>query len=302
MIDYHALKNRRFADVVQSYTARDTMLYALGLGLGRDPLDERDLRHVYEKNLVALPTMAVVLGSPGFWMKEPDSGIDWVKVLHGEQAVQLHRPLPAAATIVGKLRITALIDKGAGRGALVVAEREVRDAASGVLYATVRQVTFARGDGGFSEVEGNGPKGGDAPPPALPAAPESDPDQSVDCETSLRAALIYRLSGDYNPLHVEPAVACAAGFARPILHGLASYGVAGLAILRECCGSDPARLKSLSLRFSSPVYPGETLRTELWLEPGRVRFRARAMGHPLLDEAQCKPGRVVLSNGVAEIA
>ena len=291
MIDYASLKARKFPDVEQAYTKKDTMLYALGLGFGHDPMDEDQLRFVYEKHLLALPTMAVVLGYPGFWMKDPDSGIDWVRLVHGEQALTVHKPLPVAGTVIGRTRIKALVDKGQGKGALVFQERTLHDKASGDLLATLEHLTFCRADGGFSEKEGNGPKGGDLPPPQKPAVPETAPDKVCDLPTLPQAALIYRLCADDNPLHAEPAVAKAAGFPQPILHGLATYGVAGHAIIKTFCGYDASKLRSLSLRFSAPVFPGETIRTELWKDGNRVRFRARAVQRDI----------VVLSHGTAEI-
>ncbi len=292
MIDYAKLRARKFPEVEQTYTAKDTMLYALGLGYGYDPMDESQLQFVYEKNLKALPTMAVVLGYPGFWVKNPDSGIDWVRIVHGEQSLAVHKPLPAAGTVVGVSRIKAVVDKGPGKGALLFQERTIHDKATGDLLATLDHVTFCRADGGFSDKEGNGPKGGDVAPPPKPAVPDTAPDKVCDLPTLPQAALIYRLCADDNPLHAEPAVAKAAGFPQPILHGLATYGVAGHAILKTFCGYDPARLKSLSLRFSAPVFPGETIRTEMWKEGNRVRFRAKALQRDI----------VVLSHGTAEIA
>ena len=291
MIDYHALKARRFPELAASYSARDTMLYALGVGYGSDPTDERQLDFVYEKNLRAAPTMAVVLAYPGFWAKEPDTGIDWVRVLHGEQSLELHRPLAPTGKVTGRTRVKALVDKGKDKGALLVHERELYDEA-GELLATVQSLSFCRGDGGFSERPGNGPRGGDPAPPPPPATPDTPPDIACDLPTAPQAALVYRLSGDTNPLHAEPAVARAAGFARPILHGLATYGVAGHAILKSFCGYDPARLKSLSVRFSAPVYPGETIRTEIWRKGNELQFRARAL----------ERGIVVLSHGRARLA
>ncbi|MEO8103830.1 MAG: MaoC/PaaZ C-terminal domain-containing protein [Betaproteobacteria bacterium] len=292
MIDYARLKARKFPEVEQSYTAKDTMLYALGLGFGHNPMDENQLQFVYEKNLKALPTMAVVLGYPGFWMKDPDSGIDWVRLVHGEQSLTVHKPLPVAGTVIGSTRIKALVDKGEGKGALVFQERTIRDKATGELLATLDHLTFCRADGGFSAREGNGPKGGDPAPVAKPAVPESEPHALCDLPTLPQAALIYRLCADDNPLHAEPAVAKAAGFPRPILHGLATYGVAGHAILATFCDYDPARLKSLALRFSAPVFPGETIRTEMWRAGNQIQFRARAIERDI----------VVLSHGTAEIA
>ena len=292
MIDYAKLKARHFPDAVQTYTQKDTMLYALGLGYGHDPMDEQQLQVVYEKALKALPTMAVVLGYPGFWMKDPDSGIDWVRLVHGEQSLTVHKPLPVAGTVVGTSHIKAIVDKGPGKGALVFQQRKLIDKATGDLLATIDHLTFCRADGGFSDQPGNGPRGGDPMPAPKAATPETAPHFVCDLPTLSQAALIYRLCADDNPLHAEPAVAKAAGFPRPILHGLATYGVAGHAILKTCCDYDPARLKALSVRFSSPVFPGETIRTEIWRDGSRVQFRARSVQRDI----------VVLSHGAAEIA
>jgi acyl dehydratase len=233
--------------------------------------------------LRAVPTMPVVLGYPGFWMKDPASGIDWVKIVHGEQALRLHRPIPAAGTVIGRTRVKAVVDKGRDKGALVILERSIVDKASGVLLATLDHTTFCRGDGGFGK--------GDAAPPPPPAVPEGTPDASCDLPTLPQAALIYRLCADPNPLHAEPAVAKAAGFSRPILHGLCTYGVAGHAILRTFCNYEPEKLSGLSVRFSAPVYPGETIRTEMWRRGGTILFRSRAIERDV----------VVLNNGVATI-
>ncbi|MBS0391741.1 MAG: MaoC family dehydratase N-terminal domain-containing protein [Proteobacteria bacterium] len=294
-IDYHHLKHRAFAPVHQHYTARDTMLYALSLGLGNDPLDAAALPFVYEGapgGLRALPTLAVVLGYPGFWAREADTGIDWVKLLHGEQRVRWHQPLPADCAVVGKSRITHLTDKGEGRGAIMITERRVETEA-GALLATMQQVSFLRGDGGYSEQGGGQPS--DEPLAPLPHTPQ---DRAPDCtDTQLirpEAALLYRLMGDYNPLHADPAVAAKAGFDRPILHGLASYGLVAHALLRQCAGGDAARLKALDIRFAAPVYPGETLVTEIWRVPGQAgQFQLRAR--------VAERDKVVLSHGVAEL-
>jgi acyl dehydratase len=283
-IDYNKLLQRKFPVVEQRYTQRDTLLYALGVGVGMDPLDRDALRFVYERELRALPTMAAVLAGPGFWVREADTGVDWVRVLHGEQEMHFHRPLPPEGTVRAQTRVTAIVDKGAGKGALIITEREGVDAASGEKLFTVRQTTFARGDGGFG-----GPAG---PAPAPHALPERPPEQHCDLPTLPQAALIYRLSGDYNPLHADPDVAAQAGYPRPILHGLCTLGVAGHALLRTCCGYDPARLRSLQVRFTAPVFPGETIRTEFWREGSVVSFRARVLERDAL----------VLNNGRAEVA
>ena len=255
-IDYDKLVNRHFDEVRQSYDHRDTILYALGVGVSMDPMDEDQLRFTYEEGLAPLPTMAVVLATPGFWVKEPDTGVDWVKVLHGEQELEIHKPLPAAATVTATTKVTDIIDKGADRGALILQERTVTDAETGEKLATLTSTTFARGDGGFG-----GPTEGGRPVHMLP---EREPDLACDLPTLPQAALIYRLSGDYNPLHADPKVARAAGFEAPILHGLGTLGIAGHAILKSCCDYRPEGFRSLALRFSAPVYPGETIRTEMW--------------------------------------
>ena len=291
-IDYRRLHDWPFGEVEQTYDEMDSMLYALGVGYGHDPMDERQLRFVYEKDLLAVPTLAVVLATPGFWVKDPNSGVDWVKVLHGEQSLTLHRPLPTAGTVIGRSRVVGIVDKGRGKGAIIVQQRTLHDKASGQLLATLDHLTFARGDGGFSEIPGNGPAGGDPAPAAKPATPETPPQIVCELPTLQQAALIYRLCADRNPLHAEPAVARAAGFDRPILHGLASYGVAAHAILRSCCDYDPSRLRSIGLRFSGPVFPGETIRTEIWRDGTRVQFRARVVERDAL----------VLSHGIAEVA
>lgn len=285
-IDYCRLKDWPFPDVRQRYTEKDSILYALGLGFGMDPLDESELRFVYEDRLQAMPTMAVVLGYPGFWMKDPATGIDWKKLLHGEQRLSLHQPLSPTGEVVGRTRIKSITDKGAGKGAIVVAERTLSDALSGALLATLEIVTFCRGDGGYSS--------GGQPSDSLAVVPVNMPDRApdavIDLPTRPEMALIYRLSADPNPLHADPAVARAAGFDRPILHGLASYGLAARALLKTWCNYQPERLKMFNLRFTAPVYPGETLRTEMWRQGQQILFRARVLERDLL----------VLNNGVAE--
>lgn len=283
-INYEKLMARKFPEAEQTYTKRDTILYALGLGFGADPVDENQLQYVYEKSLKALPTMAVVLGSPGSWMREdPEVGINYLKVVHGEQSLAVHKPLPAEATVVGHNRIDRIIDKGEGKGAVVYVERKLYDKANGDHLATTMGSIFARADGGFG-----GPV---IQAPALHQVPEGAPDVVCDIATMPRQALIYRLSGDYNPLHSDPAVAKAAGFPVPILHGLCTYGIVGHAVVKSFCAYDASHLASLQVRFSSPVYPGETIRVEMWKSAGVVSLRAKVLERDL----------VVLSNGRADI-
>jgi acyl dehydratase len=282
-IDYDKLLALQIPDAEQSYGANDCILYALGIGLGLDPLNADELPFVYEKNLKVLPTQAAVLASPGFWLRDLDTGIDWVKLVHGEHSIVLHKELEGRGTLTSKTRVLDVVDKGEGKGAIVYSERTLFDKAGGELIATIVQTTFCRGDGGF----GGGPR----PPPPPHPNPQPAPDLVCELPTRPEAALIYRLSGDPNPLHVDPEVAKAAGFPKPILHGLATFSVAGHAILKTVCGYDPARLASIAGRFSAPVYPGETIRTELWRDGAVVSFRARVVERDV----------IAINNGRAEL-
>ncbi len=267
----------------QTYGPKDCMLYALGVGLGHDPMNEDELPFVYEKHLKVLPTMGTVLGSPGFWVRELDTGIDWVRLVNGEQGITLHRPLAGMGTVVGRVRIIEAIDKGPGKGALLFTERKISDKATGEPIATVTQTTFCRADGGF----GGPPRRAPEPHPI----PERAPDEVSELGIRPEAALIYRLSGDFNPLHADPTAARAAGFARPIAHGLLNFGVAGHAVLKTFCGYDTSRLTSFACRFSAPVYPGETLRTEMWRDGNVVSFRSSVAERSI----------VAITNGRAEV-
>jgi acyl dehydratase len=283
-LDPHKLLNWQLPETEQTYAEKDTILYALGLGCGADADARDDLRFVYEKGLLALPTMAVVLAYPGNWLESDESTADYSKVLHGEQSLTLHRPIPPAGTVVGRTRILDLLDKGRDKGAVLYTERTIADKASGAPIATMASTTMLRGDGGWGGKPG--------PQPAPHALPERRPELTLDLKTHANSALIYRLSGDRNPLHADPRAAAAGGFKTPILHGLCTFGVAGRALIKACCGGDPARLKSMQVRFSAPVFPGETIRTEMWPEGGRISFRARA----------AERDAVVLNNGLATVA
>ena len=288
MLDYHAIKNWDFGEIVQTYTRRDTMLYALGIGMGADPIDSGQLQFVYEKDLETFPTMAAVLGTPGFWLSNPKTGANWVKLVQGEQHVSLYQPLPIEGTIVARNRVLSITDKGADKGAIVVIQRDITGQANGDLLARNKMVTFLRGDGGYSA---GGGVSDDGPEP-LPPVPDRTPDAEVEIPSLQQAALIYRLSGDYNALHADPEVARSAGFKRPILHGLCTYGMAAHAVLKSCCDYKPAKFKSMAVRFTSPVYPGETIRFQLWKYGDCLRLRAR------VDERDV----VVLNNGIIGMA
>lgn len=278
-----ALINKKFPQVTERYDAARTILYALGVGAGVDPLDVTQLPYVYERKLKILPSQSSVLLYPGPWLTEPAVGANYGKVLHGEQGVVFERPLKPTATVRGEYEVLGVDDKGTDKGAIVFFEKRILDDTDGALICRVRSTYFLRGDGGC------GSWGRVLEPP--PALPERAPDKAIDIPTIPRQALIYRLSGDYNPLHADPEVAAKAGFARPILHGLCSYGIACLALVRELCDNDPERLIELYTRFSKPVLPGETIRLELFREADVWRFRARVV----------ERNEIVLDRGLARI-
>jgi acyl dehydratase len=288
LIKYSVLKNWDFGEIRHTYTERDTMLYALGVGLGSNPVDPKELQYTYEAHLRVLPTMATVIGSPGFWLENPRTGADAIRLVHGEQYLRIHRPLPTHGTVVARNRVESLTDKGVGKGALAVVTRDLVDAESGDLLSRGTHVSFLRGDGGFSAEDGLS----DPSPRPLPGTPQRPADVEVVLETVPQAALIYRLSGDYNPLHADLTIATKAGFSRPILHGLCTYGLACHAVLRACVDYEPDGIRSLAVRFTSPVYPGEAVRFELWQE-NQHHWRLRAT----VDARGC----VVLNNGEVEI-
>lgn len=263
------LRDWVFEDVDRHYDERDTMLYALGLGLGANFTDPDELRFVTEKNLRTLPMMAAVVAKMEIRKCLVGAEVDVVEAYHGEQRSVFERPLPPSGHAVGRGRITGIWDKGRERGTLVEFEQQVFNQETGERIATLRNMTFLRRDGG---------QGGDAgDPPRFDALPDAPPDAVVDYPTLPQAALIYRLSGDRNPLHSDPAVARQAGLNAPILHGYCTYGMAGWAIIRTWLDSDSDRLASLDCRFSAPVYPGETLRIEMWRAADAIRYRVRVV-------------------------
>lgn len=291
MTRYDALMGFEFPTFEQSYTKRDTILYALGAGAGADHCDPAELRLAYEKALVAIPSMAVTLAYPGFWYRDLNPGLAHAQVLHASEHFEIHRPLPVAATVTAHPRIVAIHDKGAGRGSLIVSRREIREKPSGALLATVSQTAFCRGDGGLG-----GPV---EPAPAPRALPERAADLAEEIAISRRAALIYRLSGDYNPLHCDPQVAAGAGFAGPLLHGLATQGHLCRRLMR-LGDADHNRIVEMDCRFTGAVFPGDTLRLEAWKEGDRALFRAWAGDRKVIDNGWCRfetpPGQWLRAN------
>lgn len=280
-MDYERVRAWTFPEIERSYTDRDTMLYALGLGLGARPTDAVELRFVTEPRLETLPTMAAVVGRNPPWLDQV--GVRVTDAVHGEQQMTFLHSLPPAGTVRVRSRVAGVVDKGPGRGALILTGQEIVDVATGEVACTAIQTAFIRGAGGFG-----GPSGPSAPPHPIPSRP---PDAVDDFTTIPQMALLYRLSGDRNPLHADPEVARAAGFPRPILHGLCTYGIAGWQILRTLAVGEPRRLRALQARFSAPVLPGETLRTELWRDGSEVSFQTRIAERDVLALSH---GRAVL--------
>lgn len=268
----------------RSYAASDALLYALGLGLGSDPMDRDELPFVYEEwGPKVLPTLATVLGDDLHWLEDPAFGLGDAPNVHGDETLILHAPLKPDGGLGSQSRIAGLYDRGQGSHGILIIEEDLRDAATGALVATRRQTDVLIGAGGF---------GGEPPPPAdRPAPPDRVPDHIVVRDIPAQAALLYRLSGDHYALHVEPDFVRSAGFDGPILHGLATYGLACHAVMATCCDHNTAAIARFYGRFTAPVYPGEALVTELWHEGSTVWFRVKARDRDI----------VVIDNGRADL-
>ncbi|MPY49620.1 MaoC/PaaZ C-terminal domain-containing protein [Streptomyces acidicola] len=257
-----------------SWTPKDVQLYHLGVGAGANPdkhspaTDPDELRYSLESRLHVLPSFATVAGagSPGVisGLSMPGVDVDLAHVLHGGQAVEIHRPLPVEGTATATSRIAAVYDKG--KAAVLVMRTEVIGA-EGPLWTNDAQI-FVRGEGGF---------GGDRGPSARREPPAGEPDKVVERPIREDQALLYRLSGDWNPLHADPEFAKVAGFERPILHGLCTYGMTLKAVVDTLLGGDVSRVRSYTTRFAGVVYPGETLRIRMWRGDGRVQVSVTAV-------------------------
>ena len=263
-LNYDKLMSTSGNDLPRNYGDTETMLYALGIGLGRDPLFQKELPYVYEQGapLCTLPTMATALVPD---MIPADLGWDYSQVLHSEQRLQLHRPLPPAANLLISKRIVHAFDRGPKHGALIVIEADGRLAKDDTAIFTLGSTIVARGDGGFG-----GPRGAGLKPHRVP---RREPDLSCDIVTRPDQALLYRLNGDRNPLHADPQRAIESGFARPILHGLCTYGIACQAILQTICEYDHTLIRGFYARFSAPVFPGDTITTKMWQDGNIVSFQ-----------------------------
>jgi acyl dehydratase len=252
---------------------KDVQLYHLGIGAGAGPdpadpaVDPGELRYTLESRLQVLPSFATVagagMGSLG-GLSSPGIDIDLAAVLHGGQNVRVHRPIPVRGSAVQTSKIAAIYDKG--KAAVLVLRSEAADE-EGPLWTNDAQI-YVRGEGGF---------GGDRGPSERTAHPAVAPDHVVERPIRPDQALLYRLSGDWNPLHADPEFAARAGFDRPILHGLCTYGMTLKAVTDTVLGGDVTRIRSYRTRFAGVVYPGETLRIEMWTAENQVRVEVRAV-------------------------
>jgi acyl dehydratase len=268
------------------WTDRDTLLYALGVGAGLTELSFTT-ENSHDVPQQVLPTYAVIC-CPAFGAAAKIGKFNWALLLHGSQTIRLHAPLPAAGKLSVVTEVADLQDKGEGKNAIVVLRGRGTDSESGTLIAETLTTLVIRQAGGFGGVPGERP--------TAPEFPDRAPDASVALPTREDQALIYRLSGDRNPLHSDPWFAKEmAGFPKPILHGLCTYGVAGRALVAELGNDVAANITSIASRFTSPVFPGETLTTLIWrTEPGKAVFRT------VVDGADGADPRVVLDDGVVE--
>jgi len=263
-IDTDLAVGTSLAGATTTWTWQDVVLYHLGLGAGADPVSPHELAYTYERDLHVLPTYAVILATPGVRGIEDVPGLDFdrTQMLHGEQEIEVFEPIPTEGTVETSARVAAIYDKG--KAALVVLEAESRLADGRPLFVN-RYSLFARGAGGF---------GGDPGPKERIDPPDREPDNVVDVAILPQQALLYRLSGDLNPLHAEPEFARRAGFRRPILHGLCSFGIACKAVVDGRLAGDPKRVARFRARFAGVVYPGETLRVRMWGEAAGIHLEA----------------------------
>jgi acyl dehydratase len=280
-IDLEKAVGAELPPMTYELTRDKVILYALGVGA----VPEGDeLAFVYENRLKTLPTFGVVAPFPALMevMSVPGVDINPIMILHGEQYLEIRKhPIPVEGTLISKPRISNIYDKR--KGALMELEVETEDQDGNVIFFN-RFATFVRGEGGF---------GGKRGPPPGNTPPDRPPDEIVEEKTLHCQAAIYRLSGDYNPLHIDPEFAAMAGYDRPIIHGLCTFGFAGRAVLRTYCENDPERFKSIRARFSRPAWPGDTIVTQMWKEADdKIIIRAHTKE---------RPGDYILTNGAVEL-
>ena len=279
-IKYDQIMSMTSEIVEISYSDKDSILYSLGVGLGNDPMNMAELKYVYENSQVALPSMAT-----NFQYHSPlllKANINFILVVHGEQKLSFSNPLPVSGDFISNAKVIGCYDKGAGKGAIIDVETTINLKKDNTEICKLVSTTFARGDGGF---------GGPESPKSEIFRPEGDPDFVHEIKTKPDQALIFRLSGDYNPLHSDPNFAKTAGFEKPILHGMCTYGIACRSVVESVCEGDAKKLKKFDCRFSSPVYPGETIVTEMWKNGCKVYYQSKVK----------ERDKIVIKNGVSEI-
>ena len=279
-INYDEIMSMTSENVEISYSDKDSILYSLGVGLGNDPMNMAELKYVYENSQVALPSMAT-----NFQYHSPlllKANINFILVVHGEQKLSFSNPLPVSGDFISNAKVIGCYDKGAGKGAIIDVETTINLKKDNTEICKLVSTTFARGDGGF---------GGPESPKNEMFKPEGDPDVVHEIKTKPDQALIFRLSGDFNPLHSDPNFAKTAGFEKPILHGMCTYGIACRSVVESVCEGDAKRLKKFDCRFSSPVYPGETIVTEMWKNGSKVYYQSKVK----------ERDKIVIKNGVSEI-
>ena len=279
-INYDEIMNLTSENVEISYSDKDSILYSLGIGLGNDPMNLNELKYVYENSQSVLPSMAT-----NFQYHSPlllKTNINFIMVVHGEQRLSITNALPVSGDFIANAKVIGCYDKGPARGAIIEVETSVKNKKDNEEICKLVSTTFARGDGGFG--------GPDSPKKEI-FIPDGEPDYVSEVSTKPDQALIFRLSGDYNPLHSDPNFAKAAGFEKPILHGMCTYGIACRSLVNEICENDASKLKRFDCRFSSPVYPGETIITEMWKKDKMIYFNSKVK----------ERDKLVLKNGVSVI-
>ena len=279
-INYDEIMNLTSENVEISYSDKDSILYSLGIGLGNDPMNLNELKYVYENSQSVLPSMAT-----NFQYHSPlllKTNINFIMVVHGEQRLTMTNALPVSGNFIANAKVIGCYDKGPARGAVIEVETTVKNKKNNEEICKLVSTTFARGDGGFG--------GPDSPKKEI-FIPDGEPDYVSEVSTKPDQALIFRLSGDYNPLHSDPNFAKAAGFEKPILHGMCTYGIACRSLVNEICENDASKLKRFDCRFSSPVYPGETIITEMWKKDKMIYFNSKVK----------ERDKLVLKNGVSVI-
>lgn len=281
-IDYDTLMAASRTDVPIDYDTKDVILYALGVGFGSNPQDPLELPYVFEqRGPHTIPTFASMLFPDEILM---ESGCDVGQALHRTQSLELFRPLPAIGNLLANQKVISVIDRGASQGAEIEIESELRRASDDTVICNLVNRIIARADGGFG-----------GPPPIARERhkiPDREPDLICDLQTRPDQALLFRLSGDLNPLHVDPSAANNAGFESPLLHGRCTYGIACHAVMKTVCDYDFTLISGFDARFSSPVFPGDIVTTEMWQDRNIVSFRCKvnARNVVVINNGKCTLG------------